>query len=77
VEQFPSDAPPAIKHYLLAFGICFFLWVLLTGSLNVQELIAGLVVALIVTLVAGPRLSILGGVRLTLSAPLHLVRYFL
>lgn len=77
MEQFPSDAAPAVKHYLFAFVICFLLWLLLTGSVQQQEIIAGLAVALIVTLVAGPRLSILSGVRLSLSAPIHLVRYCL
>ena len=35
----------------------------------------GLVAALLVTAIAGPRLAIFTGIRFTLMAPVHLVRY--
>jgi multicomponent Na+:H+ antiporter subunit E len=62
-------------HYVLAFATSLLLWVLLTGSLRADELVAGVVVALAVTVVSGPRLAILSGVRLELAAPWHLARY--
>jgi len=56
-------------------AVLFLLWVLLAGTLRQDELIAGGVVAVLVTLIAGPRLAILGGVRLSPLAPVHLIRY--
>jgi multicomponent Na+:H+ antiporter subunit E len=75
VKQYPSEAPPSVGHYLFIFAVCLVLWLLLAGSLGPQELAAGALVALTVTLAAGPRLSILSGLRLSLTAPLHLVHY--
>ncbi len=77
MQQYPTEAAPAIRHYLFAFTLCFLLWLLLTGSLHPQELLAGLAVAFITVLVAGPRLIIFSGLRLTPASPLHLVRYLL
>ncbi len=71
----PLGASPSFSHYLLAFAVLLALWLLLVGSLQAQELVAGVVAALLVTLVAGPRLAIFGGLRLTPEAPVHLVRY--
>ena len=73
----PSDTAPTLGHYLFVFVVSLFLWLLLAGSLQRQELIAGGLVALAVTLVAGPRLAIFGGLKLTLAAPLHLLGYLL
>jgi len=56
-------------------AVLFLLWVLLAGTLRQDELIAGGVTAVLVTLIAGPRLAILGGVRLSPLAPVHLIRY--
>ncbi len=77
MEQHPSNPVPGFGHYVFAFAIAFLLWLLLTGSLHTQEVIAGLAVALLVTFIAGPRLSILDGVRLSPGAPLHLIAYLL
>jgi multicomponent Na+:H+ antiporter subunit E len=75
VAQSRSEDRPSLPHYLFGFGVALGLWLLLTGSLQRQELLAGALVALVVTLVAGPRLAILSGLRLTPAAPLHLARY--
>jgi multicomponent Na+:H+ antiporter subunit E len=71
----PPRAGPPMSLYLFAFGALLALWLLLVGSLRVQELVAGVVAALAVTLVAGRRLAIFSGLRLTPQAPVHLIRY--
>jgi multicomponent Na+:H+ antiporter subunit E len=69
------QARPSLHHYLLSFLVLFGLWLLLVGTLQRQEVIAGAVAALLVTAIAGPRLAIFTGIRFTLMAPVHLVRY--
>lgn len=64
-----------VQRYLIAFSGSFLLWLLLTASLHPQELWAGVIVAGVVTLLAAPRLLILDGIRLTPTAPLHVLRY--
>ncbi|MEA3413695.1 MAG: Na+/H+ antiporter subunit E [Pseudomonadota bacterium] len=61
--------------YLLVFVTSFLLWLLLTASLDPQELVAGAVVALVVTTLTGNRAAIMNGLRLTPTAPLGLVKY--
>lgn len=70
-----DEARPSPRHYAIAFAATLLLWVLLTGTVRADELGVGVVVALGVTLVSGPRLAILGGVRLEAGAPLALLRY--
>lgn len=53
---------------LFLFSLLFGFWLLLTGSLDSAEIIAGLLVALIVTLISRPYLSLFHGVRLTPGA---------
>ncbi len=50
------------------FVLLFALWMLLAGNLDPAELIAGLLVALIVTLISRPHLEIFDGLRLTPAA---------
>ena len=50
------------------FVLLFALWLLLAGSLDPAELIAGLLVALVVSLISRPHLAIFGGLRLTPGA---------
>lgn len=69
------DPRPSLAHFAFTFAVLLLLWLLLAGSLRQDELIAGVVVALLVTLIAGPRLAVLSGVRLTPLAPLYLVSY--
>ena len=70
-----ADPRPSLAHYLFSVAMLVLLWVLLAGSLRQDELIAGAVVAVLVTLIAGPRLAVLSGVRLTPLAPLYLLSY--
>ncbi len=53
---------------LFLFVLLFAFWLLLTGSLAPAELIAGFLVALMVTLISRPHLTIFNGLRLTPSA---------
>ncbi len=70
-----AQASPSLHHYLFSFLVLFGLWLLLVGTLQEQEVIAGAVSALVVTAIAGPRLAIFTGVRFTPMAPIHLVLY--
>jgi len=60
---------------LFLFLLVFVLWLLLAGALNPQELIAGGLVAMIVTLVSRPHLDIFSGLRLTPTAILPFLSY--
>jgi multicomponent Na+:H+ antiporter subunit E len=60
---------------VLGFAACLLTWVLLTGTLAVDELMLGVVVSLVGALAAGQRLALLNGLKLTPLAPLHLLRY--
>lgn len=75
--QTDSDPSPGVAHYLFSVAVLMLLWVLLAGSLRPDELAAGAAAAVLVTLAAGPRLAVLGGVRLSLLAPVHLLLYLL
>lgn len=70
-----SEPPPGLPQYALSLAAGMLLWVLLTGSLQGQELLAGVLAVGMTTAVAGRHLAILGGVRMTPSAPLWLVTY--
>ena len=51
------------SHYTLVFFVSLLLWVLLTGNLNRDELAAGAIVSLMVTLLFGSRFTIFTGFR--------------
>jgi multicomponent Na+:H+ antiporter subunit E len=70
-----EDARPTLVHYLFSVGVLLLLWLLLAGSIDPQEVIAGIAVALVVTILAAPRLGIFTGMRFSLGAPLALLRY--
>ncbi len=70
-----DDARPGPAHYLFSFAVLLLLWLLLAGSLAVQEVVAGAAVALVVTIIAAPRLGIFTGMRFSLGAPVALLRY--
>jgi multicomponent Na+:H+ antiporter subunit E len=63
------------RHYLLVFAVIFFLWYLLVGALDKSEIIAGLLVAAVVTFVTRPRLGIFAGIKLKPSAVIYLFTY--
>jgi multicomponent Na+:H+ antiporter subunit E len=75
MDRSSADLRPSLAHYLFSFVVLALLWLLLAGSFRQDEVIAAAVVAVLVTFVAGPRLAVLSGVRLTPLAPLHLVLY--
>ena len=63
------------QHYALVAGVSMLLWVLLTGSLDRQELISGVVVSFLVTVLFASRLSIFTGFRFSWLAPVHILIY--
>ncbi len=65
----------ASTPYLFTFLVCFLLWLLLTGSLERDELLAGVFISLIVAIIAAKRLSILNGVRFSPMSLIALIRY--
>jgi len=73
-----ADGDPAAlgwQHYALVAGTSLLLWVLLTGTLNPQELLTGAVVSLAVTALFARRLTIFSGFRFTPMAPLYILSY--
>jgi multicomponent Na+:H+ antiporter subunit E len=68
---------PAVKwqHYSLVFFTSALLWLLLTGSLAGDELFAGLLVSLAVTLLFGNRFAVFTGFRFSWMAPLYVLDY--
>ena len=69
-----SAASGARVAVVLALG-GFVLWLLLTGSLAADELIAGAVVVLAAVALAWPRSGVVAGLRLTPLALAHMVAY--
>lgn len=70
-----SSAKGAPVHALLLFALVFLLWLMLTASLDVQEIGAGLLVALVVTISSLGRLGIMDGLKLSPMALIHMARY--
>lgn len=63
------------QHYALVAGVNMLLWVLLTGSLSAQELIAGAVVSVLLSVLFASRLSIFTGFRFSWMAPIYILSY--
>jgi len=61
--------------YILTFVICFLLWLLLTGSLNSDELLAGFVVSFTVSIISAKKLAILNGLILSPGSVFGLLGY--
>ena len=61
--------------YVITFFICFLLWFLLTGSLNSDELLAGFMVSVFVSVVSAKKLMILNGLILAPGSLPGLLRY--
>lgn len=64
-----------MKHHLFMFSALFLLWTLLTGSIAPAELMTGLLVAVVVSLVSAPYLSILNGIKYQPMALLSVASY--
>lgn len=78
--EFESDtaveqAAISWQHYVLVAGVSMALWLLLTGSFDKQELIAGAVVSILVTAIFGARFTIFTGFRFSWLAPLYIFIY--
>lgn len=61
--------------YLMTFIISLLLWLLLTASLAIDELISGVIIALVVSIISAPKMKILNGLRFHLGFFLGLVKY--
>lgn len=66
-----SSSPP----YIVTFFICCFLWILLTGSFQIDDILAGFVVSLMVSIISAKNLTILNGIILTPYSLVALFRY--
>jgi len=64
-----------IPHYLFVFFVSLLLWMLLAGSLDMQELLAGTLVSAMVALLFGSRFGIFTGFRFSPMAPVYILQY--
>ncbi len=64
----------SIKRFLFSFVLLFLLWILLAG-LDGQELVAGAIVALLISLLFYRRLGIYGEFRISLKALIYAIIY--
>ena len=65
------DNPVGWQQYILVFVLAWIAWLLLAGTLNLQEVALGGLVAVVVSVLSGRHLAVFTGVRFTLLAPLH------
>lgn len=64
-----------LQHHAFLFGALLLLWLLLTGSLRLDEILTGILVAIIVSLVSAPYIHIFEGIRFTPTALISAFRY--
>ncbi len=64
-----------LQQFALSFVFSLAFWLLLVGSLDRQELIAGLLVASAVAVLTLGRPSVLAGIRLSAKAPVAFLTY--
>ena len=64
-----------LRRYLFTFFATWLCWLLLTASLDPQELFAGLLVSGVITLLAASHLGILSGIRWSRELPMAVVRF--
>jgi len=64
-----------LHHHLFLFATMLLLWILLTGSLALDELIAGVIVAAVVSMISAPYITIFDGIRYTPTAIISLLTY--
>lgn len=70
-----TTPPVSWRHHLLVFAVSLLLWLLLAGNLQRDELLAGTLVAGLVTLLFTRRLVIFTGLRFSWLAPLYILLY--
>lgn len=75
IESAVNNNVPRWQHYVLVSGVSMLLWMLLTGSLDKQELITGGVVSLLVTTLFTSRLAIFTGFKFSWLAPIYILIY--
>jgi multicomponent Na+:H+ antiporter subunit E len=61
--------------YLVTFFICYLLWLLLTASIAIEELLSGALISAVVSWLSAPKLQILDGLKLYPGALLALIKY--
>ncbi len=64
-----------LNHHLLLFATMLLLWILLTGSLALDELVVGIFVAAIVSLISAPYINILDGIKYHPTAIISVFTY--
>ena len=74
-EHTSTDDPAGWPHYVLVFALSWLAWLLLAGQMSTEELLAGAVVALAVTLVSGHHLAIYSGVRFSPQGVVHIAGF--
>ncbi len=70
-----ADRTPGLARMLSVFGVCLLLWMLLAGSLNGQEWLAGALVAAAVASLFARCLSIFDGLRFCWLMPWYIAVY--
>ena len=61
--------------YIFTFLVCFLLWLLLTGTFERSEILAGIFISLVVSILSAKRLTILNGIRLSPMSFVALLQY--
>ena len=64
-----------LQHFTFTFVFSLVFWLLLAGSMDRQELVAGLLVAAAVSVLSVGRRPLMAGIRLTPKAPLACLFY--
>lgn len=70
-----TKSPLLLRRFVVAAVSLFVIWLLLVGSLDPAEWVAGLLVAGLTALVSAPHLQILDGIKLGAALPWHVLRY--
>ena len=61
--------------YVVTFVICLLLWLLLTASFAADELISGVIISLVISMISAPKMKILNGLRLHFGFLFGLLSY--
>ncbi len=61
--------------YALTFVINFLLWLLLTATFAIDELISGVIISIIVSLITAPKMKILNGLNIHFGFLFGLLKY--
>jgi multicomponent Na+:H+ antiporter subunit E len=75
LHEMPAAQYPGAGPSILVFLLGWLAWLLLAATLELQEVLAGALVSLLVTLLSRAHLGIYAGVRFHAAAPLHLLAF--